>query len=41
MTEAPILRRPDMNLPFKLHTDWSTVGLGAVLVQIESNGGGL
>jgi hypothetical protein len=32
MTEAPILRRPDMNLPFKLHTDWRAVGLGAVLI---------
>jgi hypothetical protein len=38
MTEAPIRRRPDMNLPFELHTDWSAVGLGAVLVQIDSNG---
>jgi hypothetical protein len=26
MTEAPILRRPDMNLPFELHTDWSAMG---------------
>jgi hypothetical protein len=38
MTEAPILRRPDMNLPFELHTDWSAVGLAAVLIQIDSNG---
>jgi hypothetical protein len=38
MTEAPILRRPDMNLPFEIHTNWSAVGLGAVLIQIDSNG---
>jgi hypothetical protein len=38
MTEAPILRRPDMNLPFELHTDWSAVGLGTVLIQIDNNG---
>jgi hypothetical protein len=38
MTEAPILRRPDMNLPFELHTNWSAVGLGMVLIQIDSNG---
>jgi hypothetical protein len=38
MTEAPILRRLDMSLPFELHTIWSAVGLGAVLIQIDSNG---
>jgi hypothetical protein len=40
MTEAPILRRPDINLPFERHTDWSAVGLGAVLIQIDNNGKG-
>jgi hypothetical protein len=38
MTEAPILRRPNMNLPFELQTDWSAVELGAVLIQIDNNG---
>jgi hypothetical protein len=32
------MRRPDMNVPFELHTDWSAVGLGEVLIQIDSNG---
>jgi hypothetical protein len=36
MTEAPILRRPDMKLSFELHTNWSAVGLGAVLILIDS-----
>jgi hypothetical protein len=38
LTEAPILRRPDYSHPFKLHTDWSAVGLGAVLVQRDDQG---
>jgi hypothetical protein len=38
MIEAPILRRPDMNVPFELHTDWNAIGLGAVLIQIDNNG---
>jgi site-specific DNA-cytosine methylase len=33
MAEAPKLVRADPNRPFELHTDWSTFGMGAVLVQ--------
>ena len=38
MTHARILRRPDYKRPFELHTDWSGVGLGAVLVQRDDQG---
>ena len=33
LSSAPILRRPIRGRHFQLHTDWSAVGLGAVLTQ--------
>jgi hypothetical protein len=38
LTQAPILRRPDYSRPFELHTYWSEVALGAVLVQRDDEG---
>jgi RNase H-like domain found in reverse transcriptase/Reverse transcriptase (RNA-dependent DNA polymerase)/Integrase zinc binding domain/Integrase core domain len=34
----PILRQPRMDRPFVLHTDWSSIGMGAVLAQEDENG---
>ena len=38
LTEAPILRRPNFEREFELHTDWSAQGLGAVLTQRDEAG---
>ena len=38
LVQAPILRRPIRGRPFQLHTDWSSIGLGAVLTQKDDEG---
>ncbi len=38
LVAAPILRRPIRGHPFQLHTDWSMLGLGAVLTQCDDEG---
>jgi hypothetical protein len=35
---SPVLRRPDVSRTFQLHTDWSAVGLGAVLTRKYEEG---
>jgi len=35
LVAAPILRRPIRGHPFQLHTNWSMLGLGAVLTQCD------
>ena len=38
LVEAPTLARPNFEQPFFVHTDASTTGLGAVLIQKDENG---
>ena len=35
LTTSPITAFPDFNLPFRLYTDASTTGLGAILAQVQ------
>ena len=38
ITEAPVLRNPDPNLPYTIHTDASDFALGAILLQHFEDG---
>jgi hypothetical protein len=36
--EFPILRRPDFSKVFNLHTNWSALGIGVILGQLDEEG---
>jgi hypothetical protein len=38
LSEFPILKRHDFNKVFILHTDWSAVGIGVILGQLDEEG---
>jgi hypothetical protein len=38
LSEFPILRRPDFNKVFILHTNWSALGIRAILGQLDEEG---
>jgi len=38
LSEFPILRRPDFNKVFILHTNWNALGIRAVLGQLDEEG---
>ncbi len=38
LSEFLILKRPDFNKVFILHTDWSALGIGAILGQFDEEG---
>jgi hypothetical protein len=38
LSEFPILRRPNFNKVFILHTDWSALGIGTILGQLDEKG---
>ncbi len=38
LSEFPILNRPDFSKLFILHTDWSALGIGVILGQLDDEG---
>jgi len=38
LASAPVLRQPDFTQPFELHTDASSIALGAALIQRDHDG---
>jgi len=38
LSKFPVLRRPDFSKVFILHTDWSVLGIGAILGQLDEEG---
>jgi hypothetical protein len=38
LSEFPILRRPDFNKVFILHTNWNAFGIGAIIGQFDDEG---
>lgn len=38
LTAMPVMARPDFDKPFLVHTDWSSMGQGAVLAQLDVAG---
>jgi hypothetical protein len=38
LSEFPILRRHDFNKVFILHTNWSALGIGVILGQLDEEG---
>jgi len=38
LSKFPILRRPDFNKVFILHTDWNALGIGVILGQLDEEG---
>jgi len=38
LSKFPILRRPDFSKVFILHTDWSALGIGVILGQLDEEG---